>query len=363
MKLTLAFVTSLFIAFVQAAPTPVEAREPEVDAEVPYLNGPDAYWARDVKARKPEVDAEVPYLNGPDAYWARSEKARDSEVNAEIPYLNGPDAYWVRDVKEVDSEVPYANGPNSYWYHPLRSLKLTIPTASTRTDFNGCVRLGAADLHLFVVFHDTKHHVFWDLNDEEYATCHARLYLLAKDTHKWDLASLSQPNISIIDIVCRVQPIHTAYGDYDPDVEYVVKYLGAMVRLEEGKEPTLTPELGINIDPIWNCISNIPSSLVHRTTSNNSKDTGGHAKCELIDGFANCSSRATVDVRGWFLDFWIPIPAKLFLKKETRLFDIQASVWMANEDPDTDELLDENELTSSREMSISHLRRERDLVY
>lgn len=90
---------------------------------------------------------------------------------------------------------------------------------------------------------------------------------------------------------------------------------------------------------------------------------------------------SSLPARGWYLKFWIPIPTRLFLKRETRKFKISAQIWMA--DQKEGEKLDrfetglegvrdnggwsrENEdgvpsLDAKTEMTVSHLRKERDM--
>ena len=81
-----------------------------------------------------------------------------------------------------------------------------------------------------------------------------------------------------------------------------------------------------------------------------------------------------MNARGWYLKFWIPIPARLFMKRETRIFEIRASVWMRRvegrvlnlmdddvvEDEDDDE--EDFPLIAEADMTVTHLRREREMT-
>jgi len=80
------------------------------------------------------------------------------------------------------------------------------------------------------------------------------------------------------------------------------------------------------------------------------------------------------NARGWYLKFWIPIPARLFMKRETRIFEIRASVWMMRveeqrvlnlmdgEDGEVEEEEEDFPLIAEAEMTVSHLRREREMI-
>ena len=78
----------------------------------------------------------------------------------------------------------------------------------------------------------------------------------------------------------------------------------------------------------------------------------------------------TRNARGWYLKIWIPIPAKLFMKRETRIFEVRASVWMtrAAEEHVLNMMDSEKEaeedfpLIAEAEMTVSHLRSEREMM-
>ena len=64
--------------------------------------------------------------------------------------------------------------------------------------------------------------------------------------------------------------------------------------------------------------------------------------------------------RSWIMNAWIPIPANLLAKRETRIFLVQASVWVPGRDDEEPE-----RVTGGAEMSVSHLRmcKEMDLKW
>lgn len=88
-------------------------------------------------------------------------------------------------------------------------------------------------------------------------------------------------------------------------------------------------------------------------------------RAEPIEPPAGASARRpkSLDLpaeRGWVLRFWIPIPTHLFVKRETRSFIIEPKVWLVDDKRD---LPHENKaLTTTAEMTISHLRREREMI-
>ncbi|KAH6918490.1 hypothetical protein BKA70DRAFT_1214396 [Coprinopsis sp. MPI-PUGE-AT-0042] len=110
------FLTLTFIsAVVQAAPQPFNK---VINAEVPYVNGPNSYWAKREVAREARQieDKDVPYENRINAYWVKREAGIGAkEVNTEIPYDNGPKSYWVKGEQIDDKDIPYENGPKACW--------------------------------------------------------------------------------------------------------------------------------------------------------------------------------------------------------------------------------------------------------
>jgi len=75
-----------------------------------------------------------------------------------------------------------------------------------------------------------------------------------------------------------------------------------------------------------------------------------------------------VNGRGWYLKIWIPVPSHLFMKRETRIFEIRASVWMMGDEErglsGMDSEGDEEyfPLLADAEMTVSHLRYEREMM-
>jgi hypothetical protein len=72
-------------------------------------------------------------------------------------------------------------------------------------------------------------------------------------------------------------------------------------------------------------------------------------------------------VWGWYLRFWAPIPVSLFAKTETRTFRIEARVrlrsWMDDYEMLNDGALSDFDILSAQgDMSVSHLRKEREMA-
>jgi len=137
---------------------------------------------------------------------------------------------------------------------------------------------------------------------------------------------------------------------YDATQEYAVTYTGSRTgtstddRLSDsdrGPKSKGISHSGISIEGRW--------TRVYAKTGYDSED----------DGEEDHTPR-------WNLQVWIPIPTRLFEKRETRAFNINARIWMMG-----DELralsLDGNvngdviPLLADAEMTISHLRMEREM--
>ena len=105
----------------------------------------------------------------------------------------------------------------------------------------------------------------------------------------------------------------------------------------------------------------------------------GVGGCEIQrkrSGSSTHTDPSSVPARGWYLKFWIPIPTRLFLKRETRMFQIRAQIWMVDQEEEKPDRFEtgfeavDNEwgrdggvssLETKTEMTVSHLRKERDM--
>lgn len=100
---------------------------------------------------------------------------------------------------------------------------------------------------------------------------------------------------------------------------------------------------------------------------------GPHSRPSHASAHRGYSS--VIPPRGWQLRFWVPIPTRLFMKRETRIFRISAKLWMMGdenvaqpawfEDEDRSKVTGSDEsvsyLLAEAEMTVSHLRTEREL--
>lgn len=125
----------------------------------------------------------------------------------------------------------------------------------------------------------------------------------------------------MLDVQCYTTDLNTTSPDSAP--ELIINYTGARTRDDKGNIIPVVPAEGIAVEPEWIRVTRF--------------------------GGARESNK-----RGWYLNIYVPIPAKLFVKKETRTFALRASVWIG----------DENEIPveGTGEITVSHLRKERDMI-
>lgn len=196
------------------------------------------------------------------------------------------------------------------------------------------------------------------------------LCLMAKDAPSWTGMPLALPDVSFIDIHCNSIPVRVRMTSYNPSQEYSTQYQG----------PHLSSP-GVKDGP--DTISDTrPPSMSHdritlerhwiRTYSRPGVDGSGRARIvrrgEIADAYARAASGAGfgTDARGWYLKFWIPLPTRLFVKRETRMFQLDARVWMMG-DEERALSLDENAdgrvapLVADAQMTVSHLRAPREM--
>ncbi|KAF4584851.1 hypothetical protein EYR40_001667 [Pleurotus pulmonarius] len=204
--------------------------------------------------------------------------------------------------------------------------------------FKPPVTLTAEQLKLGIAFYNSPHFEIWDMEDDIFIAWPAELRLEALDSDRWEFTSLIQPEILRVELECHSKYYckdgdHTKYpyAICDSDSWYDVKYGGAVCR--DGMRSTVVPAAGIHVAAQWD-----------RTYKRRAEPTDGARKSKSLDLPAE---------RGWVLRFWIPIPTHLFVKRETRSFVIESKVWLVDED---------KALTTSAEMTISHLRREREMI-
>jgi len=143
---------------------------------------------------------------------------------------------------------------------------------------------------------------------------------------------LTLPDIRMIDIQCCTKLKPSIYSEFDTGASYATYYTGSELHDEQGEPLPLTHERGITIKPEW-------VRSYGKTTG-----TGGNSNERGI----------SIGKRGWYMRIWVPIPMKLFVKRETRSFLLQTCVWIGDDEGDFVEC--------KEEMTISHLRREREMI-
>ncbi|KAJ6489186.1 hypothetical protein C8R47DRAFT_477394 [Mycena vitilis] len=218
---------------------------------------------------------------------------------------------------------------------PLQSLStnteskrnpIRVPIPGSRLNTYGCYELQASEFDLAVTFPSSSRSNFevWDQEDELFLVGPLSLHLTLKDPAKWDGVPISHPDISVLEIKCAstavVDPSYPYCGSSAAQHNsYRVFYDGARMRNAMGKELPIDLEKGIAIDTLW------------------------------LRTYAADQGRGR---RGWMTNFYVPIATRLFDKRETRAFQVEAliSVW-------GDKLA-----TEVATMSVSHLMREREMV-
>ncbi|TFK42232.1 hypothetical protein BDQ12DRAFT_663467 [Crucibulum laeve] len=213
----------------------------------------------------------------------------------------------------------------------------------------------ATDFGLFIAFQNLSHHVFWDMDDDDYAVCSARLFLVAKDKSLWSYISHLNPKIEILNLSCLGIPTPTAFYDQDPDADHIVRYSGAVTKYQKDFPTSVSPERGIHIDSDWHLTFDVPTTVAEQQA----KAAGiiYEMQLELLE-----AENGLADGCGWFLNFWILIPMRLFLKRETRAFDVQVTLSMKSPGPNDQHINGDSIILTSMEMTILHLRKEREMM-
>lgn len=232
----------------------------------------------------------------------------------------------------------------------------------------------------------------------------ALLCLMVKDPKQWTATPLSTPDVSLIELKCDDIPLPVRYASLCPDR-----------RVMPAVSPSQSPP---HVSPFVSCRPNTysttflggksalndPASTQNGTSKNrvmsmmdamkkhDEEQKMGKDKISLegkwtktfgLPGVGGCDIKRTksgsstsLPARGWYLKFWIPIPTRLFLKRETRIFKISAQIWMVDQ---KEERFDRFEtglkgvnsgwstedgvpsLEAETRMTVSHLRKERDM--
>ncbi|KAH9486093.1 hypothetical protein JR316_0000157 [Psilocybe cubensis] len=247
-----------------------------------------------------------------------------------------------------------------------KPTKVANPSAS-KQDAWGCMHLGAADCELSIVFPQTSHFEVWDMGDNSNVAFPVMLCIMAKDPQRWSGKPLSLPDVSLIDIRCEDIPFASPMSRNDPQHEYATYYSGCktgtanddLISSDRPQSGKGISQSGITLDGKWT-----------RTYTKPGIERNGRTRVHRRDGLNALLGYneygGAASVRGWYLQFWIPIPTRLFEKRETRAFNIHARVWMMG-DEQRALSLDKNgdgqvfPLLADAEMTVSHLRREREM--
>ncbi|KAF8971931.1 hypothetical protein BDZ97DRAFT_1913807 [Flammula alnicola] len=251
---------------------------------------------------------------------------------------------------------------------PTPAPKVSSGPSSSWKDAWGCMHLGAADCELSIAFPETSHFEMWDMSDSSHIACPALLCLMAKDAYPWSGMPLALPDVTHIDIRCEDLPLPSRMSIYDPSQEYGTRYVGSKIGTAKDDLNALVdtepPAIGfgdITIEGKW-----------VRTYSRPGVEGSGLSRVvrrgDVASAYASASNPIgpRAHARGWHLKFWIPIPTRLFVKRETRVFNIDARIWMMG-DEERALSLDENTdgrvypLIAHSQMSVSHLRTAREM--
>ena len=177
-----------------------------------------------------------------------------------------------------------------------------------------------------------------------YVAWPAQLHLTTKRFYLGmnELTPIATPSVNHIEIHCHTKPLPTTrYSVCEAESGFSVRYRGAKTRDKKGYDLPLLHENGICVQPGW-----------VRTWPTEMTDSEGK-RVEITEGEGK---------RGWFMKAWIPIPTRLFVKRETRTFVVEAGVRIRDKSSGDDEVEEEADMVKGKaEMSVSHLRRCREM--
>ncbi|KAJ7118330.1 hypothetical protein C8R44DRAFT_738272 [Mycena epipterygia] len=225
--------------------------------------------------------------------------------------------------------------------HPLRFLPtnteskrapIRLPIAGSHLTKYNCYELDASEYSLAISFPSSSQSNFEVWENELFFVGPLSLHLTLKDPGKWDNLPISHPEVSVLELTCTSKPVvdaptypYCAAATAESN-KYHVRYAGAKTRSPAGVLRAVEPARGIAVDTVW------------------IKTNGAHTRTRYDAGDAT--------QRGWSMEFFVPIATRLFEKRETRAFQVDAliSVWALQLAAD------------AATMSVSHLMREREMV-
>ncbi|KAJ2913858.1 hypothetical protein MD484_g6571, partial [Candolleomyces efflorescens] len=286
----------------------------------------------------------------------------------------------------VPSRLP---PPTSQLPLPLRPLP-----DHAYVDDDGLVHLAASDCDLFITFPVTSDFEVWDIRDDTSIACPAYLYIMAKEPSLWSSASLSMPDITLVEIRCVTKRYQSHFSISEKCDVWECKFEGVeLPRISDPKfkgvegdddspKPASTPG-SISTEMYWTRTLEMPAvgkccneflekredvKAVRKVVRKTNLGPAPPVSEDPESG--DLQQRVPfVPGRGFKLKMWIPIPARLFLKKETRAFAIEAKVWIVpgaglrGYHEGTGKSGEAGFVDAKTEMTVTHLRKERNMDF
>lgn len=220
--------------------------------------------------------------------------------------------------------------------------------------------------------------------------CPAYLYIMAKVPSLWSSASLSMPDITLVEIKCRTTRCQSHFSVSEKLDLWECKFEGVeLPRIsdpkskgvqdddDESPKPATTPK-SISTEMHWTRTLEMPA--VGKSCTEFLEERQDLRVVRKIVRKGNIPSVASEEVdnqqgipfipgRGFRLKMWIPIPARLFLKKETRAFEIEAKVWIVpgagarGYFDGANRTSEAGFVEAKTEMTVTHLRKERNMDF
>jgi len=186
-------------------------------------------------------------------------------------------------------------------------------------------KIQGSDLKLEVKFFRSRHFEFWDMDDREYIICPAQLHLQLKNPIAWSQVSteLTMPEIYVIDIVCDNDFVPSVLAHHDPDNTFSVKYEGSKVHSSsDSKKSSKKKKSAFKQTPVPSSMNPKSGVCVDFDWENLYANSNATA-ADMVESYSSDGRY----LKGWFTNFWVPVPTRLFEKKESRSFALSTEVW------------------------------------